>query len=208
MSPMSGQVLLQCTAERIVAAHLARSGNDAVEIIHPWPTVATRGGVDLTYRFAGRTVKVKVKPDAYFGRDSDKIAERSLTYYRPEGDHYAFEAISNAATREPGWIFNSEADELYYYLLAVSQTESEVAAIMAEPDEVFFSELKVDRDELHIMPMKPVREWFEANYEKYTPRPVNVGQHSAWYRIIPRDVLARAVPGRRVVSSVFARLSR
>lgn len=208
MALISGQMLLQCAAERILAEHLLRAGMREVEIVYPWPGVATRGGVDLTYRFAGRTMKVKVKPDAYFGRDRAKSGDRALSFYRPEGDTYAFEAISNAATREPGWIFNSEADELYYYLLAIGQPEEEVAALMGEPDSVFFSELMVERDELHIMPMRPVRAWFEGNYENYTPRPVMLGSHSAWYRIIPRDTLAREIGGRRVVSSVFSRLTR
>lgn len=206
MAPASGQMLLQCVAERIVAEHLRRAGMDEVEIVYPWPNAAARGGVDMTYRFAGRTMKIKVKPDPYFGRDRAKCGDRSLSFYRPEGDSYAFEAISNAATREPGWIFNSEADELYYYLLVIGQPEEEVAALIAEPDTVFLSELQVDRDELHIMPMRPVREWFEEHYEDYTPRPVMLGNHSAWYRIIPRDTLAREIGGRRVVNSVFARL--
>lgn len=207
MSLVTGQLLLQSVAERILAMHMLANGMDEVEVVNPWPSTSTRAGVDITYRFAGRTVKVKVKPDAYFGRDPAKAQDRSLSFYRPEGEAYAFEAISNAATREPGWIFNSEADELYYYLLAISQPEDEVAALMEESDEVLLDELGVDRDELHVLPMRPVREWFEEHYEQYTPRPVMVGNHSAWFRIIPRHVLAQAVQGRRVVHSVFSRLA-
>ena len=55
--------------------------------------------------------------------------------------------------------------------------------------------------------MEPLRRWFEAHYEEYTPRPVLVGDHSAWFRLVPRDVLRRAVPV-RVVGPVFATLSR
>lgn len=208
MAATAGQQLLQCVAERILALHLSRQGMEEVALVYPWPGVLARGGVDLTYRFAGRTVNVKVKPDAYFGRDSAKTHDRSLSFYRPEGENYAFEAISNAATREPGWIFNSEADELHYYLMAIAQPEEDIAALMAESDDIFLSELQVERDELHVLPMRPVREWFEANYEQYTPRPVMLGNHSAWFRIIPRDVLEKAVPGRRVTTSVFSRLSR
>ncbi|MBA4370736.1 MAG: hypothetical protein C0418_04065 [Coriobacteriaceae bacterium] len=208
MANHGGQTLLQAVGERVVARYLDRSGMSAVEFVNPWPDPSVKSGVDLTYRFAGKTMKVKVKTDAYFGNDLRKIADRTLTYYRPEGESYAFEAISNAATREPGWIFNSEADELHYYLLALSQPEEEAAALMVEPDEVFFGELKIDRDELHIIPMRPLREWFEAHYEEYTPRPVIVGTHSAWFRIIPRDVVDGAIPGIRVVGSVFAGLAR
>ncbi len=208
MANPAGQQLLQCVAERILALHLERQGMDDVTIVYPWPSSGARRGVDITHRFAGRAVKIKVKPDPYFGRDSGKGRDRELGFYRPEGDSYAFEAISNAATREPGWIFNSEADELHYYLLAISQPEEEVAALMHEPDGIFLAELAVERDELHVLPMRPVREWFEANYEHYTPRPVMQGGHSAWFRLVPREVLEKAVPGRRVTSAVFSRLSR
>ena len=161
-------------------------------------------GVDIVFTRGGKTERVKVKPDVYFGTDARKIADQQRPFYRNLGNAYAFETISHHVTREQGWMFNSVAEELYYYFLALGQPESEIAALMNEPDEVFFSELQVDRDELHIMPFAEVRSWFEANHERYTPRPVRIGDHSGWYRIVPIQDLQRSVPGIDVKPSVFA----
>ena len=51
--------------------------------------------------------------------------------------------------------------------------------------------------------MKPTQQWFEAHYEEYTPRPVTVGDHAAWYRLIPRPDIEGAVSGIRTVGPVF-----
>ncbi len=144
-----------------------------------------------------------MKPDAYFGTDPAKVRDRGLIFYRSDAGHYAFESISNNMTRERGWMFNSDADELFYYYVVIAQSEEEIAALLGEPDDVFFSELKVDRDELKVLPMRATREWFEAHYEEYTPRPVTTGEHSAWYRLIPRSDIDTQVRGIRTLGSVF-----
>lgn len=200
MAPVGGSALHRAVACRVLGRHLTRNG--AIGVVLPEPERGETGGADITCTRNGRARAIKVKADPYFGTDPGKIADRELTFYRREGSDYAFEAISHHLTRQPGWIFNSEADDLYYYFLSIGQPESEVAALLAEPDEVFFGELKVDRDELHVIRMGPLRDWFEAHYEQYTPRPVLVGDHSAWYRIVPRVVLAEAVPV-TVVGAVF-----
>lgn len=207
MALVTGQALLQCVAERILAKHLERVGMTDVTIVHPWPSPSNHGGVDLTYRSGGMNLRAKVKPDAYFGKDAAKAGNRDLAFYRAEGPSYGIEAIADAATREPGWIFNSDADELHYYLCAISHAEDEIAALMNEPDELFFSELRVDRDELHTLPMHELRKWFEAHFEEYTPRPVMLGGRSAWFRFIPRNVIDSAVPGIRVTRDIFGRLN-
>ena len=86
-------------------------------------------GVDIVCNRAGHGVKIKVKADAYFGTDPRKIADQGLTFYRAPVSAYAFETISHHVTRDPGWMFNSLADELYYYFLVLGQTEEEVAAL-------------------------------------------------------------------------------
>jgi|GEM_PF-832483 len=206
MHSMAGSLLLQSVAERILARWVESTGGSDVVVVDPAVGEGRRLGIDLRYRFLGRTVTVKVKADSYFGRDPSKIADRDLLFYRPEEGSYAFEAISHAVTREPGWMFLSEAEELFYYLCALSQTETEVAALMAEPDEVFFSELRVDRDELRVLPMLQTRDWFEEHFEEYPPRPVLVGDHSAWYRLIPRDDIEGSVEGIRIVGPVFGKI--
>ncbi len=204
----SGAILLQAVAERIVAAYLAQAGYAEVAMMNGRHPSQSTAGVDITYRYQGRRVGVKVKPDAYYGTDPTKVHDRELVFYRSDAGHYAFESISNHMTREPGWMFNSEADVVYYYYLALSQPEDEIRALLSEPDDVFFSELKVERDELRMLPMPQTREWFESHFEEYTPRPVQVGDHSAWYRLIPRADLDGSVTDIKSINGVFASVAK
>jgi hypothetical protein len=206
MSDTSGSVL-QAVSERILAAYLEKAGYSAVHVVSGRGAAYGSPGVDITYRGGGATRRVKVKADAYFGTDQGKVFDRSRPFYRSDAGHYAFESISNTKTREPGWMFNSEANELFYYYIVLSQTEDEANALLAEPDEVLFSELSVDRDELRILPMRATRNWFEAHYEEYTPRPVTLDDHVAWYRLIPRQDIDGAVEGIKLVGPVFSELS-
>lgn len=198
---LTGSVLLHAVAERVVARYVRRTGAD-VSVVDPH-LVGASGSVDMMCDFGAQRQSLKVKADAYFGSDPAKIADRELTFYRPETAAYAFESISDASTREPGWMFSSPADSLYYYRLALSQSEAEVAALLHGPDEILFPELVVERDELRILPMRETREWFEQNYDRYAPRPVRVGEHTAWFRLIPHADLDGAVPV-RVVGPIFA----
>lgn len=202
----SGMMLLQRVAERILARYLESNGRQGVEVVSNFSSLGGRG-IDLTYAWQGSRMRIKVKPDPYFGIDAAKVGARAFSFYRAETGSYAFEAVANAATREPGWMFESDADEIYYYFVAIAQEEDEVRALVSEPDEVFFSELKVERDDLRILSMDPTRAWFEANYERYTPRPVMVGGASAWYRLVPRADIERSVAV-KAVGPVFAQLAR
>lgn len=200
-----GGKLLQSVAGRIVDRYLKLDGATTMLVTSESDPLHA-AGVDVVYNRAGRSIKAKIKPDAYFGTDPRKIADQQLVFYRCLANSYAFETISHHVTREPGWMFNSTADELFYYFIALGQTEDEIAALMEEPDEVFFSELVVERDELHILPLDPLRDWFEANYERYTPRPVTLGDHSGWYRIIPISDIDAPVRDAAVRGPIFSRL--
>ena len=138
---------------------------------------------------------VKVKPDAYFGTDPAKIADRSLSFYRQDAGLIALQAVADSSTRDPGWIYTSEADEVFYYYLAISQSEDEVRALFAEPDESFFAGLKVDRDDLLVLPLAPARAWFAERAERYPSRPVAFEGYSAWYRLVPRAEIQNALSG-------------
>jgi len=205
---LHGGALLQSAATRVVERYMRESGATGVMAVNGDADPSRLCGVDIVCNRAGRGTKVKVKPDAYYGSDPRKIADQGLPFYRAPVSCYAFETISHHVTRDPGWMFNSLADELYYYFLAIDQSEDEVAALMAEPDEVFFSELSVERDDLHVLPMPALREWFDANHERYTPRPVKLGDHSGWFRIIPVADIDTAVPGVSDRGPVFARLTQ
>jgi len=199
-------LLLQDVAERIISRWLVERGRFDVQITGGNEALGAGKGVDLTYAWQGGRRRIKVKPDPYFGSDPSKISDRSLTFYRPDASAYAFESIANSATRQPGWAEDSDADELYYYRLALAQTEEEIAALMNEADAVFFSELWVDRDELVVLPMHETRTWFVANAEKYQARPVITGGVSSWNRLIPRADIDTAVAGLNNVGSIFRSL--
>lgn len=202
---MNGNVL-QAAAERIVAAWLQLQGRKDVSRTNGRQSLGGRH-VDITYSGASGLRRAKVKPDAYFGVDPAKINDRSLVFYREDVRSYAFEALANVATRESGWMLDSDSDELLYYFHAIAQSEEEVTALMREGDEVFFSELAVDRDELVVLPMLQTRQWFESNMDRYTPRPVALAGAPAWYRLVPRDDIERAVTGINKVGPVFSSLS-
>jgi hypothetical protein len=205
MANLDGNELHHAVACRILARYLASTGCSDVRLVES----EDDGGrdIDIEAILGGAALRVKAKADSYCGTDPVKIADRTLPFYRRQGTDYAFEAVSHSVTRRPGWIFLSEATDLHYYFLALEQSAADVAALLQEPDDVFFGELKVERDDLHVIAMEPLRRWFEAHYEEYTPRPVLLGDHSAWFRLVPRDVLRRAVPV-RAVGPVFGALSR
>jgi len=197
--------LLQSAAVRILRRYLERAGFADVQRATGHEVVGKN--IDLVYTTGGSTRRVKVKADPYYGTDQHEIGDRALTFYRGDVGSFALEAVSNALTREPGWMFSSDADELFYYYLAIGQPEDEVAALMNESDDIFFSELKVMGDDLRILPMKATRSWFEGSFEKYTPRPVMAGPFPSWYRLVPRSDVERAVSGVRNVGPVFRSLA-
>lgn len=203
---LNGTSLLQAVSERILLGFLRQSGHADARRVMPGSEGGKNFGIDLTYTNAGQMVRIKVKPDPYFGVDPIKIIDRSLSFYRPDASHYAFEAISNNLTREPGWMFNSQADQLYYYFIVLTQTEQEISALYTEPDEVFFTELQVERDELHILPLLDLRRWFEENFESFTPRPVVIGDHSAWFRLIPRSEVDGAIKAATTLAPIFSKV--
>jgi hypothetical protein len=206
LSLETGAPLLQAVAQRIIARHLGSGPSPDAQVVSGFATFASRG-IDLTYSLNGERRTAKVKADPYFGTDSAKIGDRSLAFYRADTGTLALEAVADATTKQPGWMLDSAADDLCYYYLALEQAEDEVHALLGEPDEVFFSELLVERDELIIVPMHEARTWFEINADAYPPRPVFLGSTSAWYRLVPRAVLQSQLPGVRIVGPVFASLA-
>jgi len=148
--------LLQIIAERVICGYLVSTGAKDVKIVSGFEALGGHG-VDVVFTRDGVQRQAKVKPDPYFGTDSSKVSDRARVFYRANAESYAFEAVANAAMRTPGWIFSSPADDIYYYRVALTQQEDEIIALSGEPDEVFFSELAIERDELQIIPMKAAR---------------------------------------------------
>lgn len=201
---LRGSELLHGVAERILLSHLHSKG--FLDAALTGDMLDEAEGIDLTYTTGGRRMGVKIKADSYFGVDQAKIADRDLVFYRSETSSYGFEAIANAATRQPGWLQRSSADELFYYRLVLAQTEEEIAALMEEPDEVFFAEIKVERDNLKVLPMRALQRWFEATGDRYMSRPVVTGGRAAWYRIVPQSDVESAIEGVRDIGRVFPAL--
>lgn len=202
MTSARGSRLLHEVAVRILVRYLQCAGHrDAAA-----STDAINGAqcVDLAYSLDGVRRSVTVKADSYAGVDPAKVARRELVFYRPSTGMYGLESLADTFSRQPGWVQRSQADELFYYRLAIAQTEDEVAALMDEPDDVFFSEIAVERDDLRIIPMRPLQEWFAATGERYSPRPVLTEGRSAWYRIVPEADLEAGVAGVQRVGSIFA----
>jgi hypothetical protein len=136
-----GGELLQAVAGRILERYMREGGATGVLRVDEETDPSRLGGVDLVYIRSGRTVRAKIKADPYFGTDPTKIADQQRSFYRTPTNCYAFETIAHHVTREPGWMFNSLADELFYYFIALDQTEEEVSALVEESDEVLFSRL-------------------------------------------------------------------
>lgn len=187
-----GDALLHRVGLRIVDRYLTATGRGLLARVD---IMDDAGDVDLAYREGARRIAATLKVDPYFGTDPMKARDRSLRYYRPASGTYAIETIANALTREAGWLFRSQADVLCYYRLAIAQPEAEVAALMQEPDAVFFSELAVERDGLTVIPLPALRAWLNGREDAYVSRPVVGEGRCAWCRIVPGDDLESAVAG-------------
>jgi hypothetical protein len=198
---------LQQVAERVVAHYLVHAGMDEVQIVSPFDVYRARGISLVANAPDGERHTYKVKADPYFGADPAKIAQRSLPFYRAETQMLSFEEIADAESREPGWIVGSDADELLYYLLAVAQEEDEVEALLAERDEIFLSEIRIERDELLALPMHALQEWFSHAADGYPPRPVVRAGNASWHRLVPRKDVQTNVAGVRLIGPVFSGVS-
>ncbi len=161
-------------------------------------------GIDFVLNLPNaQTRTIDLKVDSYYGSDpSRKI--RGLC--NPDSGFILFETISQLQydrlrrvaangtlpVRQradvPGWFFTSSADEVYYYFLAVLNTETELNPIYAEYVEVakgnqptyevenrLLRKLRVDRDLLVSFSLSEARAWYETAPETafhgYAPAP-------------------------------------
>lgn len=202
---LTGSELIHEVGKRIIARYLEREGAGGIELTPAMRVTAT--GIDIRRIQGSTSVSSKVKVDCYCGTDPAKIADRDMPFYRKDASSYALEATGNAGTRAPGWMESSMADELLYYRIAIGRPEAEIAALFESPDGVFFSELGVECDDLRVLPMRELREWFARSADRYMSRPVISPEGPSWFRIIPMTDLDAAVPGVRVVGPIFSRLA-
>lgn len=201
---LSGPLLIHEVGKRILQRYLEQQGARDVQLSAPGRSDPI--GVDIRRMEGGRPIAAKVKVDCYCGMDAEKIADRALTFYRGNTSSYALESLTDATTRTAGWVQSSMAEELLYYRLAIARPEAEVAALLAGTDMVFFAELGVEYDELRVVPMRELRDWFERSNDRYMSRPVLSGDRSAWYRIVPMSDVDSAVSGVRVITPIYRRV--
>ena len=131
-------------------------------------------GVDIVVSLATAAARViKVKADPYFGTDPAKIARsHACRSTAPTPVSSRFEAVANSATREPGWMLDSDADELYYYYLALAQTEDEVRALSRRAaTRSFFSETQGRARRPARPPDGPTRAWFDEHADTLSVAP-------------------------------------
>lgn len=201
---LAGAALTREVAKRVVGSYLSRNGGVSVALS---PAGRTKpDGVDIRYMMAGKPLTARVQADCYFGTDAEKAADRSLPMYRVESPTYALEEAADVTDKMPGWVVSSTADVLLYYRMAIPRPEAEIAALLESPDEVFFSELGIERDELRIIPFPALRAWFVREADRFTPRPILLDGRMSWCRIVPISELEAAVPGVRVVDSIYRSL--
>ena len=160
--------------------------------------------IDLVLNLPNAQKKtIDLKVDSYYGSDpSRKI--RDLC--NPDSGFILLETISqlqydrsrkvsgngSLPVRQtadvPGWFFTSSADEIYYYFLALLNTEADLNPFYAEyvelvkdsqpTDEIenrLLRELRVDRDLLVSFSLSEARAWYdtvpEAVFHGYAPAP-------------------------------------
>ncbi|HEV2119088.1 MAG TPA: hypothetical protein VGS11_03120 [Candidatus Bathyarchaeia archaeon] len=187
----------------VVKRYLSKD-NDSRDLrdVHSNPEFYDKG-IDLVLNLPNlrkRTIDLKV--DSYIGSDpSRKI--RGLC--NPDSGFILLETISqlqydrlrNASSGTlpvrqkadvPGWFFTSSADEVYYYFLALLNSENQLNPLYEEyvelvkgnqpTDEVenrLLRELRVDRDLLVTFSLSEARAWYETvpetMFHGYAPAP-------------------------------------
>ena len=199
MTTTSPGRVLQEVANQLVVRYLE---THSAREVRPLESANDASATDFSYELEGVSIHARVKPDVYFGQDRTKIGDHELPFYREDTGCYALETVADVATRSPGWVFSSPANQILYLLLAVDQGLDEVVDLLGGRCERLESGLSVERSELHALPMLPVRKWFEKVHERYPARPVTAGSTASWVRLVPREDVFTAVEGVRILGPV------
>jgi hypothetical protein len=151
----------------------------------------------------GKKVTVDLKVDSYYGSDSSR---RIRGLCNPDSGFVLLETISqlqydrrrgverdrSILVREradvPGWFFTSKADEVYYYFLALLNSETELNPIYSEYSRLekaglvtedvenrLLRTFRVDRDLLVTFRLDQTRAWYDTApdnmFDGYAPAP-------------------------------------
>jgi len=175
----------------IVKRYLTDLGSDnQLDDVHLDPQYFARG-IDLVlHKPEGSVVTIDLKTDSYYGSDPHhKI--RGLC--NPDSGLILLETVSQLQydrkkQAEPdgtipvrhrhdvsGWFFTLQAEEVYYYFIAILSSDQELNPIYSEYrklaqanestvnlEDLLIQSVKIDRDLLVSFNLKQAREWYES----------------------------------------------
>lgn len=173
----------------IVKRHLEGSGA-RVEDVHNDPKYFSKGVDLIAHTGKDGTLTLDVKVDSYYGSDPNR---RIRGLCNPDSGFILLETISQLQyDRKPdvgpdghipvrgkgdvlGWFYTGQADEVYYYYLALLNEEGELNPIYAEyvnlaksnvstteVENKMLRTLRVDRDLLVSFRLDETRKWYET----------------------------------------------
>jgi len=161
----------------VVKRYLER--RSAVRDVHDDPIYFSRG-IDFIVEGAN-SYSIDLKVDSYIGRDK---ARKIRGQCNPDTKMILLETISQLQYDRrksdiPGWFYTSEADEIYYYYLAVTNDPKELNDLYEEYrshikssmdlkpiEDKLIRTMKVDNDLLVTYNLREARKWLLENMDK------------------------------------------
>jgi len=153
--------------------------NVVIRDVHDNPQYYSKG-IDLIVQ-GKETFSIDLKTDSYMGTDPMRKIKGQCN---PDSGVMLIETISQLQYNRnksdvPGWFFTSEADEIYYYYLAVLNEAQELTDIHSEykmkiksktdtrsVEDNLIKALKVDNDMLVTYNLKKARKWLSDNIDE------------------------------------------
>ncbi len=136
-------------------------------------------GIDFIVE-GGESYSIDLKVDSYIGRDKTRKIRGQCN---PDTNMILIETLSQLQydrrrSDVPGWFYTSEADEIYYYYLAVINDPEELNGLYDEYrsrikskmdlkpiEDKLIRAMKVDNDLLISYKLKEAREWLSKNMD-------------------------------------------
>ncbi|HZY93748.1 MAG TPA: hypothetical protein VFE98_02675 [Candidatus Bathyarchaeia archaeon] len=175
----------------ILKRYLNREGSRIrVEDVHNNPQYFSKGIDFILHDENYETTSIDVKVDSYYGSDPNRkirglcnpdsgfilLETISQLQYDRTKDPKSESLIPSGGRRDvPGWFFTGQADEIYYYYIALLNDERELNPIYAdyaklartntstlEIENKLLRSLRVERDLLVSFGMEEARKWYES----------------------------------------------
>lgn len=189
-----------------------------VRDVHDNPQYYSKG-IDLIVGDK-KTYSIDLKTDSYIGSDPERKIKGQCN---PDSGVTLFETISQLQYNRskadvPGWFFTSEADEIYYYYLAVLNDPRELNDIYSEykvkvkakeglgsVEDKLIRMLRVDNDLLLIYNLKEARRWLSEN-ESTLPLSYSGATNPTYVTVslrIPREIFVQPRGPAKNVGRIF-----